>query len=98
MAKTTAQRMREYRARHRERIRESERERLRTRRENGWREDPLKKRARNAVASAVRRGKLTPQPCEVCGASPTEAHHDDYSKPLDVRWLCEPHHEKEHPR
>lgn len=30
--------------------------------------------------------------CETIG----EAHHDDYSKPLDVRWLCKLHHEELH--
>jgi hypothetical protein len=39
-----------------------------------------------------RRGELPDQPCEACGATPAEMHHDDYSRPLDVRWLCRPHH------
>ena len=35
---------------------------------------------------------LRSEPCEVCGATKTVAHHDDYAKPLDVRWLCRSHH------
>jgi hypothetical protein len=35
---------------------------------------------------------LVPQPCEVCGATKVEKHHPDYSKPLEVRWLCREHH------
>lgn len=57
-------------------------------------------RARAKVSKAVRGGRLVPQPCEVCGLSGKykngrnmiEAHHDDYSKPLEVRWLCRKHH------
>jgi len=45
-------------------------------------------KARRAIAS----GALLRRPCEVCGAEKVDAHHDDYSKPLDVRWLCRPHH------
>jgi hypothetical protein len=60
------------------------------------------KRAYNLVETAIERGVLTPQPCEVCGANgefadgrrAVQAHHDDYNRPLDVRWLCQPcHHE-----
>ena len=55
---------------------------------------PEKYKARNAVSSAIRSGKLIPQPCEVCGTVDNiNAHHEDYSKPLDVNWLCKKHHE-----
>jgi len=43
------------------------------------------------VRNAIRSGKLRPQPCIVCGEK-AEAHHSDYSKPLDVDWLCRKHH------
>ena len=55
---------------------------------------PEKMRAHNAVRNAIETGRLVRQPCEVCGTVPAEAHHDDYGKPLDVRWLCKIHHEE----
>lgn len=58
--------------------------------------DPKKHRARFTLHNAVNRGKLQKQPCEVCGAKKVEAHHVDYSRPLDVRWLCKIHHGKVH--
>lgn len=48
--------------------------------------------AHNKVTAALRSGVLKRQPCEICGAEKTDAHHDDYGKPLDVRWLCRSHH------
>lgn len=57
---------------------------------------PEKAKAHNAVKYAVRVGKLTRGKCEVCGAEGAQAHHDDYSKPLDVRWLCMIHHKEHH--
>lgn len=57
---------------------------------------PAKFRARIALNSAVRRGLLSRQPCEVCGAEQVEGHHEDYSRPLDVRWLCSQHHRELH--
>lgn len=53
-------------------------------------------RARDAARWAVRSGKINRQPCEVCGSVPAQMHHDDYSKPLDVRWLCAMHHKRLH--
>jgi hypothetical protein len=52
--------------------------------------------ARIAVQSAIRKGQVIRQPCEECGEKKTEAHHDDYDKPLDVRWLCFVCHRKWH--
>jgi len=54
--------------------------------------NPKKHAAHQAVACAKHRGKLIPMPCEVCGNKEVEAHHDDYNKKLDVRWLCREHH------
>ena len=44
--------------------------------------------ARNAVTRAVRAGDLVRQPCRRCGAPKAVARHEDFSKPLDVTWLC----------
>lgn len=42
-----------------------------------------------------RRGLLEPEACKVCG-SPAQMHHPDYSKPLEVVWLCVKHHRELH--
>lgn len=55
-----------------------------------------KKRAREYIENAVYYGRLTKLPCELCGDEKTEGHHDDYSKPKDVRWLCHRHHMELH--
>ncbi len=57
---------------------------------------PDKVWARNQATLAIRRGELIPKPCEVCQRTRVDAHHDDYSKPLDVRWLCRKHHNQHH--
>lgn len=44
--------------------------------------------ARAKVANAIAAGRISRQPCEVCAEQKAEAHHDDYNKPLNVRWLC----------
>lgn len=60
------------------------------------RNNPTKNRAHRAVSYALSVAKLHRQPCEVCGREDSHAHHDDYSKPFDVRWLCPPHHQQWH--
>ena len=68
-------------------------------RQAAWRErNQLKVWAHKALASAVNRGLIEPQPCEVCGALHAEAHHDDHHRPLEVRWLCRKHHKALHAR
>lgn len=63
-----------------------------------WRErNPEKYKAHTTVNNAIRSGKLQRQGCEVCGEK-AHAHHDDYDRPLDVRWLCHAHHREHHAR
>lgn len=66
---------------------------------NTWSERyPHKRKTHHAVNNALRDGRLTrPNKCESCGKSEKlQAHHDDYGKPLAVRWLCIPCHGKAH--
>jgi hypothetical protein len=61
-----------------------------------WRQEfPDRRRAQGLVQRALRTGRLKKQPCWVCGADAV-AHHPDYSAPLDVVWLCQPHHKQAH--
>jgi hypothetical protein len=61
-------------------------------------EEPEKWKARHAVSNAVRDGRLVKgSSCFFCDATgKLHAHHYDYSKPLDVFWLCPPCHGKLH--
>lgn len=47
-------------------------------------------RARDQLRAAVRRGAVTkPTTCTNCGkGGQLDGHHTDYSKPLEVEWLC----------
>lgn len=65
---------------------------------NLWdRENPVKRKAHRAVENAISKGKIERQPCAYCGARGNiHAHHDDYSKPFDVTWLCPLHHKERH--
>lgn len=51
----------------------------------------------NQVTAAIAKGELVRGSCEVCGTTEkVEGHHDDYARPLEVRWLCRPHHREWH--
>lgn len=56
------------------------------------RKNPEKYLANQLAERAIKSGKLTKGACEICGSEKVEAHHDDYYKPLEVRWLCRKHH------
>ena len=61
-----------------------------------WRgRNPEKMKAHNALNNAVRDGKVKSMPCVACGAK-AHGHHEDYSKPLAVVWLCPAHHAARH--
>ncbi len=48
--------------------------------------------ARRKISDAIKSGKLEKKACSVCGCIKAEAHHEDYSKPMEVIWLCRKHH------
>jgi hypothetical protein len=60
-------------------------------------ENAFKDSVRHLTFHAIRKGVLKKMPCEVCKTEiDVQAHHDDYTKPLDVRWLCRKHHAEHH--
>ena len=68
-------------------------------RERWLADNPEKRRAHCAVNNAVRDGKIMkPSACSRCGSEGVrlDGHHADYSKPLEVEWLCRGCHVEEH--
>jgi len=71
--------------------RERNRDQLNARQREYERNNPHKKRAHACVRRALRSGKLVrPTKCQKCGSEKggMQAHHEDYSTPLSVKWLC----------
>ncbi|MHA1409237.1 MAG: hypothetical protein ACTSQY_02755 [Candidatus Odinarchaeia archaeon] len=60
--------------------------------------NPEKRKAHQILNNAIRDGKIErPDTCEKCGKKkPVEAHHEDYSKPLDVDFWCKDCHTAYH--
>lgn len=56
----------------------------------------LKRAAHIIFSNAFRSGKVKKRPCQICKTDIVEAHHFDYTKPLNVIWLCHNHHTKIH--
>lgn len=95
----------EHRSKNIEKIREYDRQRgknadrikLSTELTKIWRqEDRRRLSAHNKVARAIKSGQILRSPCVRCGAIKSVAHHEDYDKPLDVMWLCQPCHKQRH--
>lgn len=59
---------------------------------------PEAKKKANCRAYAnvyIRRGHIQKRLCEICGES-AQMHHEDYNKPLEIKWLCRNHHLEYH--
>lgn len=55
--------------------------------------------AHKATHKAIKQGELIKGPCEICGTTNNvNGHHDNYTKPLEIRWLCVRHHMALHAR
>jgi hypothetical protein len=96
---------REYRENNREKVRESSRkykaenyDKIISQHKEYWARYPEKYKATRAVNNAIAKGKMTrPTQCSRCEKEcKPEGHHPDYSKPLEVIWLCRECHKKEH--
>lgn len=53
-------------------------------------------KAVHAIGNAIRDGRIIRKPCEICGEIKSQAHHTDYRKYYDVKWLCFKHHRQAH--
>ena len=53
----------------------------------------IKIKARSKLAWAIQSGKIKREPCQIKKCNKVgQAHHSDYKKPLEIIWLCQPHH------
>jgi hypothetical protein len=95
---------RKYRELNREKLRKYNREyNKKYRRIHGYaneaqskRRYPEKQLCRNKLTVAIRAGRIKREPCIVCKSEKSQAHHDDYTKPYEVKWLCALHHTEYH--
>ena len=56
----------------------------------------FKDTCRSYAGVYLRRGKIEKKGCQNCGDKDSQMHHEDYTKPLDVVWLCKEHHQGVH--
>ena len=80
--------MREYRLKNADKYKEY--------RTNWRKKNKAKIEAHDKLNNAIRCGLVIRKPCIICGDPKSHGHHEDYSKPLDVIWLCCMHHNKLH--
>ncbi len=96
---------REYRSKNRAKIRKyNKKYNKQWRKENGVEESiksykhrkPEIAKVHKKLQNAVYTGKIIKSPCVVCKSKKSQGHHPDYSKPLEVIWLCALHHKHVH--
>lgn len=71
---------------------ENNREKVISKRMRWYHENKHKVSAHEKVKRALLNGELVKKVCSVCGDKKSLAHHEDYTKPLSVIWLCSKHH------
>lgn len=71
---------------------ERNKEKIRQRMRLYYKEHPIEVWAHNTFFTETRARRIERRPCEICGNPKADAHHDDHSEPLRVRWLCRSHH------
>ncbi len=92
-----AERSKRFGAAHKDRMKNPDYKKNFRKKRKEWDEGYVVQKGANTIAGhAIRDGRLTKEPCEVCGELKVDAHHDDYEKPMDVRWLCRTHHAEHH--
>ncbi len=97
VSKHRNQNLEKFRAYDRARGKIPERIKANTEINRAWRaEDKRRQVAHSAVARAIRSGALVRQPCSRCNDPKSVAHHEDYDKPLEIMWLCQPCHKQRH--
>ena len=97
---------RDYREKNREKMREYYREYNKNwRKKNGYHNEEkwdknnhLKVLTQGTLQRAVKKGLIEKLPCIICGDKKSIAHHEDYSQPYKVFWLCSAHHKARHQR
>jgi len=93
----------EYKRRNREKHRLQAKEHHRRNREKRkiqskkrYHKNPEKTLAQLKARRAIASGELVKEPCIFCGDVNVHGHHEDYTKPLEVTWLCKSHHQQVH--
>ena len=64
--------------------------------ENSKKRYPEKTAARQLLVYAIKRGQIKRGKCRKCKKPNAQGHHNDYTKPLKVIWLCPLHHTQYH--
>lgn len=76
--------------------RQENKDKMAKRQRNYRKNNQEKESCRQKTIRAVKNGKITKTACIICGDVNVEAHHDDYTNPLDVKWMCKKHHLEMH--
>lgn len=103
MANERTQYLREWRLRNKEKVNAQSRAYVernpekRAESSSAWgKRNRAKRRAHGLLWYHLSKGHIQRQPCVDCGTAKSQAHHHDYSKALDVTWLCAACHGRRH--